>query len=63
MFYLPYMPSLEERKKMAEKSFQTAKVNKCTCGAVASCHPYPATGHSDYCDILHAVEDTEEFPF
>lgn len=43
-------------------SLDDKKVN-CTCGAVASCAPYPATGHSDYCDINNPPPDTEELPF
>jgi hypothetical protein len=35
----------------------------CTCGAVKTCAPNPATGHSDWCDINHALEYTEELPF
>jgi hypothetical protein len=45
-------------------SFAVIKTKvKCTCGAVRACAPNPPSGHSDWCDTLHPIEDTEELPF
>lgn len=35
----------------------------CTCGATKACAPYPASGHSSWCDINNPPPETEEFPF
>lgn len=58
MFYLTYIPIMEEQKKLAEKSFPGIKSGKCTCGV-----KFTGGICSDWCDTNNPSPDTEELPF